>query len=165
MISPELSLIIVPIVIIAAILVSYTLFLIKLQPTKENKKEPASGKEIEKERVPITVSEMTEETTRPSQPGESSSEEPEAFARESRIESADIENHHTSDSLETGKGSKKKYNDKELKKSFFLFGSNEFQGCSHKLGHLKNLPKNTPIPEECFGCPQILECLGRPMRK
>jgi len=31
--------------------------------------------------------------------------------------------------------------------------------CSHQFGYLKGLPKNTPIPEECFGCQRIVECL------
>jgi hypothetical protein len=49
---------------------------------------------------------------------------------------------------------------KDSKKAFFLFGETEFNGCSFKLGHLKSLPKNKPIPDECFGCPQILECIA-----
>ena len=47
---------------------------------------------------------------------------------------------------------------KDEKKAFFLFGETEFNGCTFKLGYLKSLPKNKPIPDECFGCPQILEC-------
>ena len=49
---------------------------------------------------------------------------------------------------------------KDDKKAFFLFGETEFKGCTFKLGHLKSLPKNKPIPDECFGCPQILECIA-----
>jgi hypothetical protein len=49
--------------------------------------------------------------------------------------------------------------DEKQKKSFFLFGKSNFQGCSHKFKFLSTLPKNTPIPEECFGCPDILECI------
>ena len=50
--------------------------------------------------------------------------------------------------------------DVEAKKSFLLFGERNFEGCPHKFGYLASLPKNTPIPDECFGCPQIVECLG-----
>jgi len=32
-------------------------------------------------------------------------------------------------------------------------------GCNHYLGYLKNFPKNTPIPDECFGCLKMIECL------
>jgi hypothetical protein len=49
---------------------------------------------------------------------------------------------------------------KDDKKAFFLFGETEFKGCTFKLGFLKSLPKNKPIPDECFGCPQILECIA-----
>lgn len=31
--------------------------------------------------------------------------------------------------------------------------------CPHKFGYLRGLPKNRPIPDECFGCPKIMECL------
>jgi len=34
-----------------------------------------------------------------------------------------------------------------------------FQKCVHNFGYLKNMPKNTPIPDECFGCPQVLRCM------
>jgi len=38
-------------------------------------------------------------------------------------------------------------------------GPADFQECVHHFGYLKNLPKNTPVPDECFGCKQILRCL------
>jgi hypothetical protein len=34
-----------------------------------------------------------------------------------------------------------------------------FQNCLHHFGYLKSLPKNTPVPDECFGCPKVMECL------
>jgi hypothetical protein len=55
---------------------------------------------------------------------------------------------------------KGKVRSKEEKKAFFLFGETEFNGCTFKLGYLKSLPRNKPIPDECFGCPQILECVA-----
>jgi hypothetical protein len=30
--------------------------------------------------------------------------------------------------------------------------------CKHRLGYLRTLPKNAPIPEECLGCDRIIEC-------
>jgi len=30
--------------------------------------------------------------------------------------------------------------------------------CIHKLGYLKTLPRNTPIPKECLSCRNIIEC-------
>lgn len=31
--------------------------------------------------------------------------------------------------------------------------------CSHFLGYLRTLPKNVPIPDECFGCLQLVDCV------
>lgn len=31
--------------------------------------------------------------------------------------------------------------------------------CVHHFGYLRKLPRNTPIPSECLGCPQVVECL------
>jgi hypothetical protein len=31
--------------------------------------------------------------------------------------------------------------------------------CAHQFGYLYALPKNTSIPNECLGCPKIVECL------
>jgi hypothetical protein len=30
--------------------------------------------------------------------------------------------------------------------------------CAHHFGYLRTLPRNTPIPDECFGCTKIMEC-------
>jgi hypothetical protein len=37
--------------------------------------------------------------------------------------------------------------------------------CVHQFGHLRSLPKNAPIPDECFGCTQIVECLVNQEKK
>ena len=47
---------------------------------------------------------------------------------------------------------------KDEQKTFFLFGETEFKGCKFKPGYLGSLPKNKPIPDECFGCPKLVEC-------
>ena len=141
---------IIPLVIIAAILVFYTLLLIKLKPSKEDIEiETTENDSIELKKLenPITPTETivnaSEEVTSAVQ------EEPaEASQTEAKALNGDVE------------GTQKKNNkDKELKKAFFLFGERDFEGCPHKFGYLKSLRKNAPIPDECFGCPQILECL------
>lgn len=33
--------------------------------------------------------------------------------------------------------------------------------CAHYNGYLKNRPKNTPVPEECFTCTLMLDCMSR----
>lgn len=30
--------------------------------------------------------------------------------------------------------------------------------CKHELGYLKKRPKNTPIPDECFTCSEMINC-------
>lgn len=37
--------------------------------------------------------------------------------------------------------------------------------CAHFFGYLMKLPKNTHIPDECFGCPKIVECLVTSKKK
>jgi DNA-directed RNA polymerase subunit RPC12/RpoP len=32
--------------------------------------------------------------------------------------------------------------------------------CSHFLGYLRKIPKNTTIPDQCFSCQQMVECLS-----
>ena len=34
-----------------------------------------------------------------------------------------------------------------------------FQECVHQFGYLRDMPKNTPIPDECFGCLKVMRCL------
>jgi len=33
--------------------------------------------------------------------------------------------------------------------------------CPHSFGYLSEYPQNEPIPEECFGCPEAIECKNR----
>jgi DNA-directed RNA polymerase subunit RPC12/RpoP len=32
--------------------------------------------------------------------------------------------------------------------------------CSHFFGYLRKIPKNTTIPDECFSCPTMVDCLS-----
>jgi hypothetical protein len=48
--------------------------------------------------------------------------------------------------------------EKATKKAFYLFGETKFESCQHKFGYLENKLKNKPIPDECFGCPKLLDC-------
>lgn len=36
----------------------------------------------------------------------------------------------------------------------------EIPGCKNNLGYLKKRPKNTPIPEECFTCSKMIDCMA-----
>ena len=144
---------IVPLVVIAAILVFYTVLLIKLKPSKEYIETSENDSiELKKLEKPITPTEISGNTT----------EEVTSAVQEEPTEASQPEVNQTGVNALNGnlEGTEKKNNkDKELKKSFFLFGERDFEGCPHKFGYLKSLRKNAPIPDECFGCPQILECL------
>jgi hypothetical protein len=43
--------------------------------------------------------------------------------------------------------------------------SSDEKDCLHFFGYLGGLPKNTPIPGECFGCQRIVDCLITPKKK
>ena len=59
---------------------------------------------------------------------------------------------------ETREKSKKTF-EKQKSKTYTPQPQVGFQNCLHHFGYLKSLPKNTPVPDECFGCPQVMECL------
>lgn len=31
--------------------------------------------------------------------------------------------------------------------------------CAHQFGYLSGYPLNQPVPEECFGCPNAIQCM------
>jgi len=139
---------ILPLVVIAAILAVYTLLLIKLKPPEEDIETTENDSiELKKLEKPTTPTEISGNT----------SEEVTSAVQEEPTEASRTEVNALNGDVEETK--KKNNKDKELKKSFFLFGEKDFEGCPHKFGYLKSLRKNAPIPDECFGCPQILECL------
>jgi len=165
------SLDIVLIVVIPIILVFYAILLVKLKPSKETgsppnryterkREQPVEPKRIERPTTPAEPKKITNE--RPANPVKTQvsvnpQENPKKPA--TRVESEKIvptQTHVETAETEEKQETKK---DTEEKKSFFLFGERKFEGCSHKYGFLSSLPKNTPIPNECFGCSQIVECL------
>ena len=36
----------------------------------------------------------------------------------------------------------------------------ETQECAHHYGYLSGYPLDEPIPDECFGCPKVIECMN-----
>ena len=53
---------------------------------------------------------------------------------------------------------KKNYNKKPQKSKTPQLPA-DFQSCAHHFGYLKGLQKNKPVPDECFGCPKVMQCL------
>lgn len=117
----------------AIIIISYAVLLIKLRPSiKEEKPALAT-----KDQVSLKPQESPKESAKKAEG--KNSVQPKAHIEKEEKQNPKI--------------------DDDAKKSFFLFGESNFEGCSHKFGYLSSLPKNTPLPDECFGCPQIIECL------
>jgi len=153
---------IVLIVATAIIIISYAILIIKLKPSIETKPsinrhpERRKNTQIEPTRLgkPTTPAETkkitNEEPVSPVETQETLEEPTESIQTKTQPETAEIA--ETREKHEPKK-------DEEAKKSFLLFGEKNFEGCPHKFAYLNSLPKNTPIPDECFGCPQIVECL------
>jgi hypothetical protein len=129
------------------ILVFYAVLLIKLKPSMEETE--ITENEVVK---PESIEEPDVQTV---ENVESANEDMPLTIEEKPLEAIKIEAGQESvDGQEI-----KQSDEKESRKTFFLFGERQFDGCPHKFGYLKSLRKNAPIPDECFGCPQILECL------
>lgn len=139
--------------VVAIILTFYAIFLVKLKPTKEI--DPTLERNFEKKGKAVVKLKKTEKLITPVEAEKITIEEAASSVENPKFskESAEAEAH-----IETEENNKKK-KDKEAKKSLFLFGKRDFGGCVHEFGYLRTVPKNTPIPDECFGCPRILECL------
>jgi hypothetical protein len=37
--------------------------------------------------------------------------------------------------------------------------------CEHELGYLQTLPRDAPLPDECFSCDRIIDCKHSPVKK
>lgn len=37
--------------------------------------------------------------------------------------------------------------------------------CQHELGYLQTLPRDAPLPDECFSCDRIIDCRHSPVKK
>jgi type IV secretory pathway VirB10-like protein len=149
----ELSLLdIASMAMVAMILIFYTIFLVKLKSPKEKEsildikleKKEKNDVKPKKTSKPIIKTEAVEETV----PVVEKQAVPEENAKKAEVA---VEVHVEKEEAHD--------DEKEAKKAFFLFGKKDFAGCVHKFGYLKTVPRNTPIPDECFGCPRILECL------
>jgi len=147
---------------IVIILASYAMFLFKLKLTKED--ESTLNRDFETEEKTAMKPKRSGKRTTLVKTQETIDEEPSPVVENQETPEEPTETIQSRANVEIEEDQKKK-KDKETKKSFFLFGKKDFEGCTHKFGHLRSLPKNTPIPDECFGCPQILECLVRSKSK
>jgi hypothetical protein len=141
------------VLLVPAILLLYAIILMKLKPSEESDLQPdrltpraeKSAAEPGVLKKPVTLAEARKVGSR------------ESTSKPQKVSKELTKSDEPKTQIDMGKTVK--VDDAGRKRSFFLFGEKDFGGCPHKLGHLSTLPKSTPIPEECFGCPQILECI------
>jgi len=158
MFSFDLS--VINILLMAAVVVLFTLFitvLMKLNPSTETRKKPEPEITIERQKPPQTpliaqrsppppkteVPKLTEKTSISVNPP----------IRESPIQAKQERPTITrSESREILKPEKPMVQVKTE-------SAPSRKDCLHQFGYLRTLPKNAPIPDECFGCTKIVECL------
>ena len=148
------------------IILFYFLFILKLKPSEKTLYKFSNEKLPELNEIPI-LNEMktvapAEKEVKPLQnyldnSGKNLTLKTASQAASLREETNKIEESVVIDPSEYQKEPSKTKDDL---KSFFLYGKANFEGCKFKYGYLKTMPKYKPIPDECFGCPHILECVG-----
>lgn len=140
---------------IVIILTFYIIFLRKLKPPKDKE----LNRYFEKKGKSIKQPKRLEKPTTLAKTKKITNEEPASAVETKKIPEEPSETIQSKAPVETEENHRKKKPEEEKKKSFMMFGNSDFKGCSYKFGYLRSLPKNTPIPDECFGCPKIIQCL------
>jgi hypothetical protein len=152
--------------LVPIILILYAAFLLKLKPSKEN--------EIHPDKLPTRTAKVIVETQTGKKPTESVE-----VRKVPRGESAPASQIQVNSSVRARLTSTRKGQPmtsigvdasttpdvQNAKKKPPSLLDKDFEGCRHYLGHLNKLPKSTPIPNECFGCPETLECIRRTNNK
>jgi hypothetical protein len=145
--------------LIPVIIILYAIILVKLRP--KEKSESRSGSFLPKtERyLSKTKTVRNSSSTNDSVIIVNSQQTSDIQVRKSAKQVTGENLHDTQVKLEPLALPNEKTQEEKRKKSFFLFGEQDFNGCHHNLGHLSTVARNSPIPEECFGCPELLECV------
>lgn len=149
-------------VVIAIVLPSYVILLVRLRPTKSGETPPhpkkASNRSLEKEE---SVSPKFEDHSWPAAPSPSIKVDANKLVPQAEfqggfnqaLQGIRVKGEATPEfNPEADEG-------EQVEQSLAEVGDTDFEGCPHKFGHLRSLPKNTSIPSECFGCPKIVDCL------
>ncbi len=139
--------------VVSIILILYIVVMMKLKPTSENDEQADRLTKVRANKT--SESSVVKNTTKQVGTRTTINKAPASASRTTVSKASAI-----STSPEMSGVSGTTANEQSAKKkSFLLFGEANFGGCNHSFGHLKTLPKNTPIPDECFGCPEILACM------
>jgi len=143
---------------VAALFIAFVFVLMKLKPTPENKPSQEPRTNVDKEKPQLPMSPPLPRTLPPSpKPVETSiiSSKPPAQMTQAKPSiptpaPARIEPREIPKQNKTAPPPAKA----ELAPTR--------KDCIHFYGYLHSLPKNTPIPDECFGCVKIVDCLISP---
>ena len=161
MLTSDVFIVLIPIALIISVIASYATFIVKFKPKIETESEKSK---IVKKVQPLPTE--SKNTTKQKETRKSANVEPKLLMEEEILNTKKKKKKLTKvfkklmrDS-KIRKTQKRKAKKEELeKKSFLLFGTTEFEGCPHFFGHLHNLvEENKPIPDECYGCPKMMEC-------
>jgi hypothetical protein len=146
--------------LVPIILILYAAFLLKLKPSKEN--------EIRPDKLPTRTAKVMVETQAVKKPaesvgvgkipmGESGPASQIQVTSSVRARPTSTKKGQPMTNIEVNASTTLDVQDAKKKPSSML--DEDFEGCHYHLGHLNKLPKSMPIPNECFGCPETLECI------
>jgi hypothetical protein len=181
MLTSELSMIIIPLIFIIGVIASYAAFITKFKPKMEKESEFSEKVKQKEELLPkskITIKQTeTKKNTNiepkmiPKEAAVLKTEKPiikppKTEKKKTGFLDGEIETLMQDLKIkETQKRDKEKTKphrvNEEAKKAFLLFGmKHKFDGCPYFFGHLHELiEENSPIPDECYGCPKMMECV------
>jgi len=148
---------------VVALLVFFIALLIKLNPSTEKKENLRSRIEVDEQEPlhPPTVSHnhhpSTVDTTRIETPG---------VAEKPMVTVGSTIGGGSTQTRQVTQGPPASYKDRETPKlpekpvtAAKTESPSAVKYCPHHYGYLYTFPKNSPIPNECFGCEKIVDCL------
>jgi len=133
----DLSSNVVLIAVIAVILIIYAILLVKLKPSKET--ESPLNRYTERKKKATIEPKRQEKPAKPPETNKIMEEE----SVGARISTSQDKIPKTPKHVARSENQSSNYN----------------SYCLHHFGYLRKLPKSTPIPDECLGCPQAVECM------
>jgi hypothetical protein len=152
---------------VVALFAAFVFVLMKLNPTTETKQSQESRTNVDKEKPQLLQSSLPPRALLPSpKPVKSSSISGKPPAPVTQALKAPLIDNQAKQSfppptparIETREIPKQNKTGPPVKAEL----APTRKDCIHFYGYLHSLPKNTPIPDECFGCVKIVDCLISP---
>jgi len=153
---------------VIALLILFVSLLLKLKPTNEEKKSQEEKAIEERPKIPTRPIQPAAQSQPPSQPSgylknQSGTSLPSTPQKPQALVSAASRSDSAEENIESGVSPVRVHEVQRLPEPQTASRSNPTNSngkdCPHQFGYLKELPKNRPIPNECFGCQKIVECL------